>query len=107
MTKCAIYWKNGLTEPIKFYATFLYNDENGMINTKHQNEDSLLEILDWMNKSKLKLNQDNMELLLIHSTFRKDPAFAPLSFGTEIIALSKSAKNIGCLLYTSPSPRDA
>lgn len=103
MTKCAIDWKNGLTEPIKFYATFLYNDENGMINTKHQNEDFLLEILDWMNKSKLKLNQDNMELLLIHSTFRKDPAFAPLSFGTEIIALSKSAKNIGVTIGSTMS----
>ena len=56
-----------------------------MINTKHQIEDCLLEISHWMNKNKLKLNQDKTELLLIHSKFRKEPAFAPLNFGTEII----------------------
>jgi len=43
------------------------------------------------------------DLLLIHSTFRKDPAFAPLSFGTEIIALSKSAKNIGVTIGSTMS----
>ena len=65
-----------------------------MINTKHQIEDCLLEISHWMNKNKLKLNQDKTELLLIHSKFRKEPTFAPLNCGTEIITPSKSAKNI-------------
>ena len=79
----------------KLYTTFLCNDENDMIDIKRQIEDRLLEISHWMNKNKLKLNQDKTELLLIHSKFRKEPAIAPLSFGTDIISPSKSAKSIG------------
>ena len=81
-------------DDIHLYTTFLYNDENDMIDTKHQIEDCLSEISHWMNKNKLKLNQDKTELLLIQSKFRKEPTFAPLSFGTEIITPSKSAKDI-------------
>ena len=74
-----IHWMISYTEGMAWYSiryaddtqiynTFLYKDENDMINAKHQMEDCLLEILHWMN-NKLRLNQDKTELLISQGTW--------------------------------------
>jgi len=68
-----------------------------MSNTKHQIEDCLLDLANWMSQNTFKLNQDKTELLIFHSKFRRQPTFPSLNVGTDVITPSDSAKNIGVI----------
>ena len=62
----------------------------------------------WLTGNKLTLNSSKTEFMLIGSrqslgTYDTSPK---LIIGGDIIKQVSSVKSLGCLLYTSPSPRD-
>lgn len=91
-----IHWMISYAEGMAWYSiryadgtqicnTFLYKDENDMINAKHKMEDYIgwtTTSWDWI---RIKLNY----------WCRKEPDFAPLGMDSDIITPSKPSKNIG------------
>ena len=50
-----------------------------------------------MSINKLKLNTEKTELLVVNSRHQAQPVFPALSFGSDIISLSDSVRNIGVI----------
>ena len=80
----------------QLYSSFTCNDEHDLSSTAQRIEYCLADISTWVLLSKLKLNEDKTELLVIHSRYRPSPVFS-LNCGHDIIVLSDLVRNIGVI----------
>ena len=80
----------------QLYTSFTCNDEHDLSSTAQHIEYCLADISTWVVLSKLKLNEDKTELLVIHSHYRPSPVFS-LNCGHDIIILSDLVRNIGVI----------
>ena len=79
----------------QLYLLFTSNCPNHLSSTKMSLELCVKDIGDWMQRNKLKLNQDKTELLVISSKYRPRPPLDYIRVGEEVIKSSKQARNLG------------
>lgn len=79
----------------QLYVSFTSNCPNHLSSTKMAVELCVKGIVDWMLRSKLTLNQDKTELVVISSKYRPGLSLDYIRVGEEVIKSSKKARNLG------------
>ena len=79
------------------YTTFSCDDSVDLTTTISRIESCLVDITNWMNTNKLKLNTEKTELAILYSRFRLPPRLPSIKIGTDIIKPTNKARNIGVI----------
>ena len=96
-----IFRKHGLSfhlyaDDTQVYATFSYDDEQELAETKNRIEMCISDIDKWMVLNKLKLNKGKLNYYFnLHSRFRRCLTLDSLTLGNDIVYTSDHARNIG------------
>ena len=87
----------------QLYISFSVNDDLELTSSIVKIENCLSDLDKWMALNKLKLNKDKTELLCLYSKHNPQQSLPLLRFGSDIIQLSSSSRNIGVVFGSTMS----